>query len=135
LECNPLKEMMKVKRLLIIDDDLAFARFVARVATSVGCDVEITTRGEDFMAAVLRAPPDVIVLDISMPKIDGIELIGWLSEQQVKARIIVMTGFGRVYAQMAENIGRANELSSIIALGKPIRVEDLTSALRNVDTI
>jgi CheY-like chemotaxis protein len=45
-------------------------KLVSRVASAVGYEVEITIHGKDFMAAALRVPPDVIVLDIMMPEIE-----------------------------------------------------------------
>jgi DNA-binding response OmpR family regulator len=117
------------RRLLIIDDYLSFAKFVAGIAREEGFDVEITTRAEDFKAAVLRVPPDLIVLDIFMPLMDGIELIQWLGEQRTKARVIVATGFHMEYANMVRAIGIAKGIDSISILLKPFRVTTLRAAL------
>jgi DNA-binding response OmpR family regulator len=120
---------MTNRRLLIIDDEVDFAKFVSRVASAVGFEVETTTCGEDFMAAVGRVPPDVIILDIVMPKIDGVELIRWLAERRSQARIIVVTGFNPHYAKMAEDLGTAYGILSITTLTKPIAIIDLKAAL------
>jgi DNA-binding response OmpR family regulator len=117
------------QRLLIIDDYISFAKFVSAIASEEGFDVEITTRAEDFMAAVLRTPPDVIVLDILMPGMDGIELIQWLAEQRTKARVIVATGFHPEYATMVRSIGIAKGIDSISILLKPFRIATLKAAL------
>jgi len=105
-------------RLLIIDDEIGFAKFVSRVASAIGYEVEITTRGEDFMAAVLRVPPDVIILDIVMPKMDGVELIQWLGARRSPARVIVVTGFNPHYAKMVEDFGTAYGMLPITILVK-----------------
>jgi DNA-binding response OmpR family regulator len=120
---------MPGQRLLIIDDEVAFAKFVARVASAEGFDVKVTTRSEDFMAAVLSAPPDVIILDMVMPGMDGVELIQWLAKQQSTARVILASGFNPLYAEMAEQLGASLGKLSISILTKPVRVADLRAAL------
>jgi DNA-binding response OmpR family regulator len=120
---------MTDRRLLIIDDEVDFGKFVSRVASALGYQVEITTRGEDFMAAVLRVPPDVIILDIVMPQMDGVELIRWLAARRSPARIIVVTGFNPHYAKMVAGLGTAHGILSITTLVKPISIADLKVAL------
>ncbi len=122
---------MTNRRLLVLDDEADFAKFVSRVATSLGYEAEITTHAYDFQAAILRIEPSVIMLDIVMPDIDGIELIGWLAQRQSPARIILMTGFNPTYASIAQHIGSSGMLSSITILLKPISVADLTAVLMN----
>ena len=120
---------MTNRRLLIIDDEADFGKFVSRVASALGYEVEVTTQSADFMAAVQRAPPDVIILDIVMPGMNGIELIRWLGEQHSAARIIVVTGFNPHYAQMVEGLGIAHGIRSITSLLKPIAIADLKAVL------
>lgn len=122
---------MTNRRLLVVDDEADLTKLIARVATTLGYEVETTTHGHDFQAAVLRMDPSVIMLDIFMPDIDGIELIQWLAERESPARIIVMTGFNPLYANIAEGIGSARMLSRIATLLKPFSISDLTAVLRN----
>jgi DNA-binding response OmpR family regulator len=116
-------------RLLVIDDEPNFGKFVSRVASALGFDVEVTSCSEDFMAAVPRFQPDVIVLDIVMPKVDGIELIQWLASRGTKARVIVTSGFNPRYAEAAQILGAAAGILSIATLPKPVARADLETAL------
>jgi DNA-binding response OmpR family regulator len=120
---------MSARRLLVIDDEIDFGRFVSRVASPLGYEVEITTQGKDFKAAVPRFQPDVIVLDIVMPDIDGIELIQWLAARRMAARIVVASGFNPYYAKMAQMLGSVHGKLSITTLLKPIAIADLKAAL------
>jgi YesN/AraC family two-component response regulator len=74
-------------------------------------------------------PPDIIVLDIVMPKMDGFELVQWSAAQQSVARIIIVTGCNPHYAKMIQNIGTAHGILSITSLVKPIAITDLKAAL------
>jgi CheY-like chemotaxis protein len=67
---------MHEKRLLVCDDEPAFGRFVKNVAEESGYQVEVTTTWQAFMQAYLTFRPATIVLDIVMPGMDGIELVG-----------------------------------------------------------
>jgi DNA-binding response OmpR family regulator len=120
---------MAAKRLLIVDDEPMFATFVARVADRVGFDTEITTHGRDFQAAYLQAPPDVVVIDMVMPDIDGNELILWLVEQRSTADVVIITGYHPDYAINARILAEFKGLKSVCTLGKPVSVPTLKETL------
>lgn len=120
---------MTNRRLLVIDDEPSFGKFVSRVAVALGFDVEVTSNGKDFMEAVPRFQPDVIMLDIIMPEIDGIELIQWLAARRTKARIIIVSGFNPQWADMAQLLGADGGLLSVMTLPKPVALADLQKAL------
>jgi CheY-like chemotaxis protein len=82
LGCGEMAISMHRKRLLIVDDEPRFATFVERVAEPLGYEVEVTNHGRDFQAAYRRKRPDVVVIDMVMPDIDGNELVLWLVEQR-----------------------------------------------------
>jgi two-component system, OmpR family, alkaline phosphatase synthesis response regulator PhoP len=58
-------------RLLVIDDDPASSAIIGRVARGCGYDTIITTDTDDFRSRVQSWEPTVIVLDLSMPEMDG----------------------------------------------------------------
>jgi CheY-like chemotaxis protein len=123
---------MHCKRLLIVDDEPRFAAFVARVAEPLGYDVEVTNHGRDFQAAYLRKRPDIVVIDMVMPDIDGNELILWLVEQRCAADIIIITGYHPDYAVNARLLAEFKGLRSVVTLSKPISVTRLREALVNL---
>jgi len=117
------------ERLLIVDDEPDFAKFVNRTAVELGYQAKVTTSAADFMSAYDAFDPTMIVLDIVMPVMDGIELVGWLAERQCRARIIAVTGFVPDYAHLAAVLGSYAGLASITSLKKPVAVADLKAAL------
>jgi len=123
---------MAVKRLLIVDDQPALGEIVRRTAEGLDYTVMVTTHAEDFMAEYESFDPTTIVLDIVMPDIDGIELVGWLVERNCSARILVASGYNKRYAKMAETLGAAKGLE-IMFLEKPFRIAELREALTPVE--
>jgi CheY-like chemotaxis protein len=123
---------MRRKRLLIVDDEPRFATFVERVAEPLGYEVEVTNHGRDFQAAYLRDRPDVVVIDMVMPDIDGNELILWLVEQRSAADIVIITGYHPDYAVNARLLAEFKGLRSVVTLSKPISVTRLRGTLANL---
>lgn len=119
---------MAARQLLVIDDEADFMEFVRLVAEEIGYSVTTTSRAVEFQAAYKRAPPDVIVLDIVMPEVDGIELIQWLMEKESRSKIIVVTGFSPDYSRAAAILAGTRGLS-VTTLGKPVKLADLRQAL------
>jgi CheY-like chemotaxis protein len=120
------------RRLLIVDDEPRFASFVRKVADPLGFDVEITTHGRDFQEAYLRERPDVVVLDMVMPDIDGNELVLWLVQQGCRADVLIITGFDPDYAVNARLLAEFKGLRSVKTLSKPVSVPRLREALAEV---
>ena len=83
-------------RVVIIDDD-------ARVASTLGdfvrammpqCSVETASNGEAGLAAVRRERPDLVLLDLRMPGIDGVEVVKRVRDIDAGIAVIVITGAG-----------------------------------------
>lgn len=66
--------MTKSARILLVDDEVPIQRAVAPLLRSRGYDVEIATTGEEALKLVASRPPDLIVLDLGLPDIDGTEV-------------------------------------------------------------
>jgi len=123
---------MTTKRMLIVDDEPDFLVVVRRVAERLGFEVESMTHGRDFKQAYARFDPTVVILDMIMPDVDGIELIEWLASVQSKAQIIIISGFTPIYAKTAMTLGEAKGLLSISRLAKPVSLAALTTLLTAV---
>ena len=67
-------------RVLIVDDERAIRRFLNAALTAHGYDVFEATTGEDALAAAVTRRPDLIILDLGLPGIDGIEVTQRLRE-------------------------------------------------------
>lgn len=117
------------KRLLIIDDEVDFGRFVGEVGTDLGYETVVTSTPDAFQAAYRATPPDVIALDIVMPKMDGIEIIRWLVDQDCRARILIISGYNPLFGRAAQVIGEQEGKLDIRQMQKPVKLAELRAAL------
>lgn len=63
------------RRLLVLDDDPDFGRFVHDTAVKMGFEVKVTTDGHTFKEVLPKFKPTTIVLDMVMPEIDGMDVV------------------------------------------------------------
>ncbi len=87
---------MSKKIRILIADDHAIVRKGIRALLSTEPDIEVigeAGNGAEAVALALKTSPDVILMDLVMPKVDGIEATRQITEQQPGARILVLTSF------------------------------------------
>ena len=120
---------MSRKRLLVVDDEPRFREFVVRVASKLGFEIETAAGGREFMALCEVFEPDIAVIDVVMPGIDGVELVQWLAEKKIDLHLVIVTGFAPNYAILAKKLGQAKGLRSVTTLNKPVRLAALKEAL------
>ena len=80
--------------------------------------------GQTALEMMMADPPDIAIVDINMPKLNGLELISRLCENQLECRYIILTGYDEFkYAQQAIRLGVSDYIL------KPINYQNLCSAL------
>jgi DNA-binding response OmpR family regulator len=65
---------LSVKRILVVEDDRDIADLVSRYLTRAGFSVEIAASGADALSALGEAPPDLMILDLMLPHVNGLEV-------------------------------------------------------------
>ena len=116
-------------RMLIIDDEPEICDFLRDIALGIGYDVVTANRAEDFKRAFKEAAADVILLDLTLPGTDGIELLKYMAEMGTRARILIVSGYDEGIRRMAHAIGEAKGLDMAGVLPKPLRVAELRGLL------
>lgn len=122
-----------MKRLLIVDDEPAMARLIQRVAKSCGYEVAVTHDAEDFMDALVAGEPDAIALDLSLPRVDGVELLRFLAAAKCRAKILIISGFDARVLETSGRLGEASGLNIAGTLMKPVRAAELRAAIEGLD--
>jgi DNA-binding response OmpR family regulator len=76
--------------ILVVDDEPDIVKLVAKIMESRGYRVTMSRDGEDALAAVKRDPPDVVILDLNLPKMDGLEVCKRLKSAEATKTIPVV---------------------------------------------
>ncbi|NOR70507.1 MAG: EAL domain-containing protein [Methylomarinum sp.] len=116
-------------RVLIVDDDQRICRIIKRVADELGVESCVIENPELFESTYLDYKPNVILLDLKMPKLDGVELLRKLAEQSSKAAIILASGMDKSVLQTTKDLGESLGLNMVGFLNKPIEIESVKKIL------
>jgi DNA-binding response OmpR family regulator len=79
-------------RLLLIEDDEAVAQVLAEAFASGGHETTVTHTGEDGLAYLKRERPDAVVLDVRLPKLNGVAVLRQIRSTDQTLPVIIMTG-------------------------------------------
>ncbi len=123
---------MTSNRLLVVDDDPASSAISGRIARGCGYDAIITTDTDDFRSRVLSWEPTVIVLDLSMPEMDGDQVMAWLAKQGCKAHILIVSSHELTRLREAEAAGRSLGLRMAGVFKKSPQVDKLRDIFREI---
>ena len=120
---------MSKNRVLIIDDDQRICRVIKRVADELGVESFVTDNPELFESAYLGYEPNVILMDLQMPKLDGVELMRKLAEHKSKSAIILASGMDKRVLETTEELGKSLGLNMAGFLIKPIDIDTVKKIL------
>ncbi len=88
-----------MSRILIIDDEPSVRRALRRILEKFGHDIEEAADGAAGVAACAATPPDLIITDIIMPKMNGIDAVLAIRKAHPRARILAISGGGNFEPQ------------------------------------
>lgn len=113
--------------MLVVDDNEDAAETLAQlIHDSLGCEVTTAYDGADALDKAGAVHPDVVVMDITMPLVDGIEAAGLLRRvfRDKRPRLIALTGRARELS--AQDVDTGFD----VMLGKPVPFDQLIDAVR-----
>lgn len=114
-------------RVLLVDDDATIREHLTPVLERSGLDVEGAADGAQALAAITRQIPDVVVLDVMMPVIDGREVLRRIREEHDWLPVILLTQVGESFERAAALDEGADDY-----LNKPFDPQELMARLRAV---
>jgi signal transduction histidine kinase/ActR/RegA family two-component response regulator len=112
--------------LLVVDDDISISKSLQGLLEHIGHKVAIYADGLSALSAYKARGFDIVLTDLSMPGMNGIELLRELRAYDSDARVLIFTG--QALPKLIEEAGRAGALS---VLHKPFELEEVLKAIRS----
>jgi DNA-binding response OmpR family regulator len=114
-------------RVLVIEDNVDLRDYLRLALESQEYQVLTARNGQEALGYLNGHPVDVVLTDLFMPEMDGIEVIATLRKQFPGVRVVAMSGRPGVdYLTVARELGVENTLR------KPFEIDELLTALKNV---
>jgi nitrogen regulation protein NR(I) len=117
--------MSSAAKILLIEDDTGITDTLRRVLSEEGHDVSVQKRGDDGLALASKETFNVVITDLRMPGIDGLELVRQLHAAQPRLPIILITAFGTTQTAI-----EAMKLGAYDYLLKPFDVPHMIELVR-----
>ena len=115
-------------RILLIDDEPDIVRVLSRSLRADGYEVSSATSGAQGLAEFERVHPEIVITDIKMASMDGIEVLKQVKRREPEAEVIIITGHGDI-----ANAVEALHFGASDFINKPLRDEALTIALKRAE--
>ncbi len=112
-------------RILVVDDEKIVCDMSRICLTGDGYDVTTFTDSTEARAALETETFDVIITDLKMKEVDGIELLEFAKERNPEAKVILLTAFGSLETAM-----EAFHKQAFDYFTKPVRIRDLQASVR-----
>jgi EAL domain-containing protein (putative c-di-GMP-specific phosphodiesterase class I) len=116
-------------RLLIVDDEPAFGRVMKRAAEQIGFEVLVAEDPRVVAKTVRSWRPTVILLDLHMPNVDGIQVLRALAADKSDAHIVLSSGADGKIVESAMQLGRDRGLKMAGVLHKPVGIDAVKELL------
>lgn len=111
--------MNKIK-VLVVDDERDFVKLFIKRFAMRNLDVEGVTSGQEALDHLRENPVDVVVLDVKMPGMDGLETLKEIKKHHPHVEVIMLTGHGSVKSGI-----QGISLGAYDYVLKPFKIEDL----------
>lgn len=116
-----------MSRILLVDDDELSRGAVQKMLERAGHQVQSTGNGSEAIAQYRPGQVDLLITDLIMPETDGLEIIQTIRRMDPAARILAISGGGRVEAE--EYLSVARKFGALEVLSKPFTGEELKQAV------
>jgi len=117
-------------RVLVVDDQPDVCEFVALGLQRAGFEVDVATNGREALERQQRSAADVVITDIFMPDMDGIETIDRIKSQFPNTRIVAMSSGGSWRRQ--DYLSVARQIGADATLSKPFSTDELLAIVRRL---
>lgn len=119
-------------KILVLDDEPFMLKLLWRMLENLGCDKISTCDNGHAALELVDSPndaPDLVLLDINMPKMDGLEFVRRLVERRYTGSLILISGEDERMQQAAEKLAQAHQIAVLGHMHKPATPEGLKALL------
>lgn len=121
------ESLVATKRILVVDDEASIRDLCARVLERAGFVVAAASSGEEAVSILNEEPFDLVISDIRMPGLSGLEVLEAAKHLHPGIRVVLITGFGT-----AQTLERARQSGADRILTKPFNPMELLGAVREI---
>lgn len=121
-------ENKKIKTILVVDDDRVQTRLLDGILSENGFDVTISSEASEGLQIAIDSPPDLIILDVMMPIINGYNFCKLLKDHSEKIHIILVTSRDK-----QEDVEIGMSMGANAYLTKPIDREKLLKTINIIE--
>ena len=118
-------------RILVIDDEELVRETLEIVLQDAGHEVSLAENGRVGLALLERQPQDLVICDLFMPEMEGLETMGNIREHHGDLKIIAISGGGRAAAQQSY-LEDAEILGADASLSKPFQNRELLALIQHL---
>jgi DNA-binding NtrC family response regulator len=115
---------MPADMILVVDDDSSVRRVIQMQLSEAGYGVKLAATGSEALCILGEVHPKLVITDLRMPDLDGIELLRRIAEDEIQTTVIIITAFGSI-----ETAVQAMRLGAYDYITKPIDYEALLLAV------
>lgn len=115
---------MNNKKVLIVDDQNGIRILLMEVFSSEGYTTYQAANGKTALEIVEKHTPDLVLLDMKIPGMDGLEILKHLKEMNPSIKVIMMTAYGEL-----DMIKEATELGALMHFTKPFDIDEMRVAV------
>ena len=112
--------------ILVVDDEEAIVSSLSSILQDEGYEVSVAKSGTEALKSYTADPPDLMLLDIWMPDMDGLETLRRIKEMVPNAQVMVMSGHGSI-----ETAVKAIKLGAYDYIEKPLSLENVTLRVKH----
>jgi signal transduction histidine kinase/AmiR/NasT family two-component response regulator len=126
---TPAVTPRQLKRILVVDDNQDSADSLRMILGALGHEVRVVYSARSAIAAVEEELPDVVLLDIGLPEMDGYEVAAMIRKRHPHAHLVALTGYGQ-----PEDVRRASAAGFSAHMVKPVDLAELELVLSSPDS-
>ncbi|MFD0868166.1 MULTISPECIES: response regulator [Paenibacillus] len=117
---------MDKKKLLIVDDQNGIRVLLVEVFNSEGYQTFQASNGKLALDIVRKEPPDLVLLDMKIPGMDGLDILRHIKQIDSSIKVIMMTAYGEL-----DMIKEATDLGALMHFTKPFDIDELRVAVNS----